>query len=138
MTGVWCGRTCQVRMNMSCVYDSSPFFFLLPSSGSPPSVSLRMDSLRCFNSSNPAAVNVTQVYDDRFDSKRLYFRDDRQTPLALCSSSSFPPSLRCLVCRADKIVHILCHNLEKAAELVMEALGKHINITEGGEKLYST
>lgn len=96
--------------------------------------SLRMN-LRCFSSTDPAAVNASLVYDDNVSSGSLYEREDQQIPLPLCSSSSLPPSSRCLVCRADALVHVVCSNLVKGAKVMLEALGDSIKIKEGGKKL---
>lgn len=88
----------------------------------------------CFKTSDQNALNATLLYDDNFHSGDLWRRDNLQTPLPLCSSSSGPHS-PCLVCRSQPDVYAVCFNLTNSARMVMEGLGVTVNTVKSGEKL---
>lgn len=103
------------------------FLFLFP-------LSRRMD---CYNSSDPAAVNATIVYDYNDHQGDLWSRtieDVQDQPLLHCSSTSLPLETQCTVC-LNQVVYAVCHKLKDGVVLTMEALERHIKISKSGKKL---
>lgn len=91
--------------------------------------------MHCFNSSDPAAVNATVMYDFNDDNENLWSRSSPDVPLPPCSSpSSTPLDSQCIVC-LDQIVHAVCRGLADGVKVMMEAGGDRVKISESGEKL---
>ena len=86
----------------------------------------------CFSSSDPHAVNAYKLYDDKVAEGQLWMRSDQNIPLPRCSTIS-PQTDGCLVCLEQK-VYAVCRNLMDGVKLVMEAEGKHVEISESGKK----
>lgn len=84
--------------------------------------------LSCFSSSDPHAVNATQLYDDNVAEGNLWMRGG-QNSLPLCPPISPPLDGRCLVCLEQK-VYAVCRNLMAGVKMVMEAEGEHVKISE--------
>lgn len=103
------------------------FLFLFP-------LSLRMD---CYNSSDPAAVNATIVYDFHVHHRDFWSRnieDVQDQPLLHCSSTDLPRETQCTVC-LDHVVYAVCRKLKDRVVLTMEALQHPIKISKSGKKL---
>ncbi|XP_054899971.1 uncharacterized protein LOC129368837 [Poeciliopsis prolifica] len=80
-------------------------------------------NLTCSSSSDPAAVNATQLHSNHDDQGFLWVKDPDSAPLPQCSSSSFsPPASRCEVCRLGQ-VFIICADLPDGAALYLERPG---------------
>lgn len=131
-TAVWVISVISLEV-LVCVSDLSveeltgTFLFLFP-------LSRRMD---CYNSSDPAAVNATIVYDYNDHQGDLWSRnieDVQDQPLLHCSSTSLPLETQCTVC-LNQVVYAVCHKLKDGVVLTMEALERHIKISKSGKKL---
>lgn len=86
----------------------------------------------CYNSSDPAAVNATIVYDYNDHQGDLWSRnieDVQDQPLLHCSSTSLPLETQCTVC-LNQVVYAVCHKLKDGVVLTMEALERHIKISK--------
>ncbi|XP_067452196.1 uncharacterized protein [Thunnus thynnus] len=85
----------------------------------------------CFSSSDPRAVNATQLYDYNVAKGNLWMRGGQDIPLPPCSPIS-PLDGRCLVCldHQDQSVYAVCRNLMDGVKMVMEAEGEHVKISE--------
>ncbi|KAL7397740.1 hypothetical protein ABVT39_027168 [Epinephelus coioides] len=83
--------------------------------------------MTCFNSSDPAAVNATLLFDFYNDNENLWTRSSHGGPLPLCSSPSSPPDSPCWVCLEQK-VYAVCHNLTDGVKIMMEAGGVSVDL----------
>ncbi|XP_024114258.1 uncharacterized protein LOC112136642 [Oryzias melastigma] len=92
--------------------------------------SLRIpDNFTCYNSSDPAALNASLLYNDLSDIGELWNRDDLQKPLPFCSDIWNLLSYHtCVVCR-DKQVFAVCQSLSESADLRMEDSSRAIRIS---------
>ncbi|RVE73737.1 hypothetical protein OJAV_G00034420 [Oryzias javanicus] len=88
---------------------------------------LRMpDNATCYNSSDPVALNTSQLYDDLSAAGQLWNREDEQKPLPSCSDIwNLLSDHTCAVCR-DEQVFAVCQNLSESAVLRMEDSLGHI------------
>ncbi|XP_047230125.1 uncharacterized protein LOC124873483 isoform X3 [Girardinichthys multiradiatus] len=90
-------------------------------------------NLTCFKSSDPAAVDATQLHGDHNDKGDLWRKDPATSaPLPPCSSSSFSPTpSQCAVCLLGE-VYILCDNLPAGAALYLERPGSPFSTKRSG------
>jgi len=95
-------------------------------------IPLSLQKITCYNSSHPAAVNATIVYNFNADHGDLW-RSDPKNPLPRCSSSFSSSSSRCNVCQ-HTMVFIMCSDLAEGAEVTMEGNGAHIKTEKIGKK----
>ncbi|MEQ2317127.1 hypothetical protein AMECASPLE_039585 [Ameca splendens] len=93
-------------------------------------------NLTCFKSSDPAAVDATQLHGDHNDKGDLWRKDPATSaPLPPCSSSSFSPTpSQCAVCLLGE-VYILCDNMPAGAALYLERPGSPFSTKRSGKKL---
>ncbi|KAF6722069.1 hypothetical protein FQA47_007678 [Oryzias melastigma] len=92
--------------------------------------SFRMpDNFTCYNSSDPAALNASLLYNDLTVIGELWNRDDLQKPLPFCSDIwNLLSDHSCVVCR-DEQVFAVCQNLSDNADLRMEDSSRAIRIS---------
>ncbi|KAM4739380.1 uncharacterized protein FYW61_003860 isoform 2-T4 [Anableps anableps] len=83
------------------------------------------ETLTCFMSSDPEAVNARQLHGSHSDEGLLWSRaSSAAAPLPRCSSSSFsPPPSHCELCLLE-VVYVICDNLPNGVELYLEGPGK--------------
>ncbi|RVE73778.1 hypothetical protein OJAV_G00034680 [Oryzias javanicus] len=86
------------------------------------------DNATCYTSSDPAALNASQLYNNLLDVGQLWNREDEQKPLPSCSDIWNPlTNHTCAVCR-DEQVFAVCQNLSESVDLRMEGSSGHIKI----------
>ncbi|XP_078802328.1 uncharacterized protein LOC144991937 [Oryzias latipes] len=83
-------------------------------------------NITCYNSSDPAALNASQLYDKPSDTGYFWNRDDQQKPLPPCSAIIDALSNgTCEVCRGEQ-VFVVCQGLSESVAMWMEGSSKGI------------
>ncbi|KAM4740120.1 uncharacterized protein FYW61_004362 isoform 2-T2 [Anableps anableps] len=81
----------------------------------------------CFMSADPAAPNVSKLYDQKVDFGHFWARDDPNIPLPQCDNVS--SDSQCSVC-LDQLVRVVCRNLTAGVEFFMEGRGGSISFNK--------
>ncbi|GLD69398.1 uncharacterized protein AKAME5_002071100 [Lates japonicus] len=86
-------------------------------------------NLTCLRSSDPAAANASLLFDFNNDHQNLWVRESLSAPLPQCSSLPPPSPARCLPCLREAVFAV-CRDLTRGVEVVMEADGSSVRISE--------
>ncbi|CAG5862688.1 unnamed protein product [Menidia menidia] len=87
-------------------------------------------TLTCFNSSDPAAINSTLLFDQNRDDGNLWERNGGTT-LPNCTQP-YPFEFRCFLCKLFEVVYVICSNLTSQVSVTLEDTNRPVDILRSG------